>query len=130
MDADMFTEVGEAKGTVVVEGDVWGLASLGLGAVVLVCAPMALICNIMLWQSQRVGHLPRVLLLPCVGLGFLVMLSLACYAIALGRMGRRSNAETGSSSPLATAGVMLGMASALLWTIVGLDLLLILLPML
>jgi hypothetical protein len=84
--------------------------------------------NVLLWQSGRLGDLPRGLVFLCAAAGLLIILALAGYGVYLGLTGRRLDRESGRPSPLAVAGVLVGLAAAFLWTVVGLDLLFILWP--
>jgi hypothetical protein len=126
MNGEEFSDVGSAKYVPVSDGMAWGLASLALGGVVLLAAPITLVFNVLLWQSAHSRGLPRQLAFPGAILGLLVMLVLARYGIVFGIRGRNLDRDHGRSAPLAVAGTLVCIAAIILWLIVGIDLLFIL----
>ncbi len=127
MITDEFSDVGVPKSLKSGDGAAWGLASLGIGAVVLLAAPVTLIFNVLLWRSNSLGDLPKGSAIFGAALGLLVMLGLAFCGLVFGMKGRRIDREDRHSSPLASAGVLVGAAATILWIIVGIDLFAILL---
>jgi hypothetical protein len=127
MSAPFDTDFGPPKGSPTSEdGAAWGLASLGLGAVTLLVAPITLVFNVLLWRAGSLSSLPKA---PATGgavLGLLVMLGLACASIAFGMRGRRIDRDHRRASPLSLAGILVGVVAIFLWLIVGIDLLAIL----
>jgi hypothetical protein len=118
---ESFPDVGTLKGSSTSgDGAAWGLASLWLGAVPLLVAPVMLIFNLLLWQSPRSPD-PRtgVVTLILAVLGVATMLGLAGCGISFGLKGRRVDRGLRPASPLATAGVLLGTAACVGWFIVG-----------
>jgi hypothetical protein len=126
MAAESFSDVGSAK--LIPEGDgvAWGLASLALSGVVLLAAPISLVFNVLLWQSEHSRGLPRKLALPAAILGLFVMLCLAGCGILFGIRGRDIDRDHGRPSPLALAGTLAGLAATIIWLIVSIDLIMIL----
>lgn len=129
MAADGFEDIGPSKNAAPGDGDAWGLASLGLGGVAMLAAPITLVSNVLLWQSDRLGSLSRVPALLAAGVGVLVMLGLSSCSIAFGIRGHRIGRDHRRPPPLAMAGVLLGSAATIGWLIVGIDLFAILLPL-
>ena len=120
-----YSDVGVAKNSASAEGFAWGLASLGLGGVVLLAAPITLVFNVLLWRAGPAG-VPKELAILGGAFGLLTMLGLACCGIVFGVTGYRIDRDDRRSSPLATAGVLVGAAATIVWMIVGMDLFLIL----
>jgi di/tricarboxylate transporter len=126
MEADPLSEVGIAKNTTQADGFAWGLASISLGAVAQITATVTLVFNVVLWQADHVGNLPRHLAFPGACLGLLLMFGLAGCSIAFGIRGRDLDRWHRRSAPMALAGILLGVVATILWLIVGIDLLVIL----
>ena len=127
MSAPFDPDFGPAKGPATIEdGAAWGLASLGLGAVTLLVAPITLVFNVLLWRAGSLGDLPKGPATFGAFLGLLMMLGLACASVAFGMRGRRIDRDHRRTSPLSLAGILVGVAAILLWLIVGIDLLAIL----
>jgi hypothetical protein len=125
MVTDVISDVGIAKSSTSGDGTAWGLASLGLGAALLLAAPITLVFNVILWRTDHSG-LPVVPALLGAVLALLMMLGLACCGIVFGMTGRRIDRDYRQPSPLATAGLLASVAAMILWIIVGVDLLVIL----
>jgi hypothetical protein len=125
MSAELLSDVGDAKGAATQDRAQSGLASLIIGAVLLLKSSIALVFNTLLWRSGP-GGLPIVPALIGAVLGLLIVLSLAVFGIALGLRGLAREHPGLPSSPLASAGVATGAAATMLWLIVGIDLLSIL----
>ncbi len=126
MATDVFATVGIAKSYESRDAFEWGLASLGLGAVTLLAAPVTLVFNVLLWRSGLSGEIPKVPAILAAGLGMLMMLGLAGCGVVFGLRSRWLDGALQRPSPLASAGVLLGVAAMALWMIVGVDLLMIL----
>jgi hypothetical protein len=122
MITDEYSDVGVSKNSTSGDGATWGLASLGLGAVVLLAAPITLVFNVLLWRSNPSADLPIVPAILGAALGLLVMLGLARCSIMFGMKGRRIDREDRRSSPLAAEGILVGAAATIVWTMVGIDL--------
>src|SRR5690349_1654431 len=120
MATDYVTDLGATKGATAAERAQWGLASLLIGAALIIAAPVALIFNVLLWRSGPSG-LAKVPALCGAVLGLLAVLGLAAFGLAAGVKGRRAPDDS-SASPLATAGVVTGATAIILWLIVGIDL--------
>jgi hypothetical protein len=120
-----FSDVGVSKDSADGDGTAWGLASLALGAVVFLAAPTTLVFNVLLWKSGHAG-VPVLLATLGASLGLLAMMGLACCGIAFGIRGRRIDRDHRRPSPLSTAGVLVGLAAAIVWIPVGIDLIMIL----
>jgi hypothetical protein len=125
MGAELLSDVGEAKGATTGDGAQWGLASLIIGAVLLLDASITLVFNTLLWRSGPSG-LPLVPAFAGAVLGLLVVLCLAGFGIRLGVRGWRMAPDGRPPSPLVTAGVATGVAAMILWLVVGIDLIVIL----
>jgi hypothetical protein len=125
MTTDYLTDVGATKGATATERAEWGLASLMIGVVLILAAPVALIFNVVFWRSGPSG-VPKVPAFVGAVLGLLVILGLAGFGIAAGLKGRHRAPDDSRPSPLATAGVVTGAAAMILWLVVGIDLLAIL----
>jgi hypothetical protein len=125
MTAGLLSDVGEAKGETVDDRAHWGLASLIIGAVLLLDSSIVLVFNTMLWRSGPAG-LPIVPALAAALLGLAIVGSLAALGVAMGVRGLRRDGGDRPPSPLAIAGVATGVAAILLWLVAGIDLILIL----
>jgi hypothetical protein len=125
MTTDSMFDIGLAKGLTASERAQWGLASLLIGAVLIVAALTTLIFNVILWKSGPSG-IPRFTALIGTVIGLVAVLGLASFGIAAGLKGRNRTAFDFPPSPLATAGVVTGSAAMILWLITGIDLLMIL----
>jgi hypothetical protein len=128
MATDVFADVGVAKSHEAGDAVAWGLASLGLGAVTLLAAPITLIFNVLLWQSGATGGIPKVPAILAATVGLLIMLGLAGCGTVFGLRGRQLDEDLQKPSPLASAGVLVSVAAMILWMIAGIDLLAILVP--
>jgi hypothetical protein len=128
MNTDAFSDFGLSKEPMASgDGAAWGLASFGLGAVALLTAPVILILNLLLWQAARSGPLVGLLTLILSVLGVSTMLGLAGSSIAFGLRGRRLAHGNRQQSPLAWAGILVGVAAGIGWIIVSIQILMILL---
>ena len=127
MAIDELSDLGASKGSTTNSGGVtWGLASISLGAVALLVAPIILVLNLVLSQSPR-GPKSLVAIYAILMLvGIATMLGLAVVSVGFGWTGRRIDHGDGRASPLATAGILLGAASGIGWIIVGIQTFLIL----
>jgi hypothetical protein len=125
MTTDSLFDIGLAKDMTASERAQWGLASLLIGAVLILAALTTLIFNLILWQSGPRG-MPRGSAIMGTVLGLLVVLGLASFGIAAGFKGRTRTPLDFPPSPLATAGVVTGTAAMILWLLIGIDLLVIL----
>jgi hypothetical protein len=125
MVTELRSDVGDAKGAATGDGAQRGLASLIIGAVLVLDASITLVFNTLLWQAGPAG-LPLVPAFAGAVVGLLVVLGLAAFGIGLGLMGRRRAPDNRPPSPLATAGVATGIAAMILWLVVGIDLIVIL----
>jgi hypothetical protein len=85
MTSDDFSDIGSAKGMTAGERAQWGLASLLIGAVLILASLVALIFNVILWQSgprgvpkvpDRVAAVSRIVGAPGWGGGSFVVSSL------------------------------------------------------
>jgi hypothetical protein len=106
----------------------WGLASLIMGGVLALMAPMTLVFNLILWLNfdraiepslrtlARQGGMAAV-----AGIGLLCLLS-----VGFGIKGWRSAVATGQPAGLGVAGTLVSLMATLAWVIVGGDLLMIL----
>jgi hypothetical protein len=118
-------DVGATKDVTAGERAQWGLASLMIGAVLVLAAPVASIFNVVFWRSGPSG-LPKVPAFVGAVVGLGVILGLAGFGIAAGLKGRHRAPGELRPSPLATAGVVTGAAAMILWIVVAIDLLAIL----
>jgi hypothetical protein len=125
MATELLSDVGDEKGTTTGDGAQWGLASLIIGGVLLLDAPITLVFNALLWRSGPSG-LPIVPAFAGAVLGLLVIFGLAAFGIGLGVIGWRMAPNGRRPSPLARAGVATNIAATVLWLIVGTDLIIIL----
>jgi hypothetical protein len=128
MNTEYYLDIGLAKDLMGSERAQWGLASLLIGAVLILAALMTLIFNVLLWQS---GHrpMPRMLALIGMVIGLVAVLGLAWFGISAGLKGRSRTPLHSPPSPLATAGVVTGSIALILWLLIGFDLLIIMIPL-
>jgi hypothetical protein len=127
MNTDYYLDIGLTKDLMGSERAQWGLASLLIGAVLILAALMTLIFNVLLWQSGPRG-MPRMAALIGTVIGLAAVLGLAGFGIVAGLKGRSRTPLNSPPSPLATAGVVTGSTALVLWLLIGFDLLLILAP--
>jgi hypothetical protein len=125
MAAGLLSDVGDAKGAAADDPAQWGLASLIIGAVLLLDASITLVFNTLLWRNGPSG-LPIVPAFVGAVLGLLVVLGLVAFGIGLGVRGWRGTPADRRPSPLAIAGVATGATAIILWLVVGIDLIVIL----
>ena len=86
MAAGLLSDVGDAKGATTDDRAQSGLASLIIGAVLLLDSSITLVFNMLLWRSGPEG-LPIVPAFAGAILGLLVVLCLAAFGIGLGVRG-------------------------------------------
>jgi hypothetical protein len=84
MATDVFADVGAAKSYESGKAISWGLASLGLGAVTLLTAPVTLVFNVLLWRLGSAGGISKVQSIIAAVVGLLIMLGLAGSGIIFG----------------------------------------------
>lgn len=106
----------------------WGLASLLLGGVLTIIAPITLIFNLIFWlqgpriiapQDMGLAHKAGI-----VGVGFVVVLCLV--SLSFGIKAWRSASAAFQPAGLAVAGTLVSLLALVLWIITGADLILIL----
>ena len=103
MATDVFATVGIAKSYESSDAVEWGLASLGLGAVTLLAAPITLVFNVLLWRSELAGGIPKVPAILAAGLGLVMMLGLAGCGVVFGLRGRWLDGALQRPSPTHTS---------------------------
>ncbi|MDG3008031.1 hypothetical protein [Paludisphaera mucosa] len=124
MSIDFATDFSMTKGLTDGERAQWGLASVIIGAALVLAAPMAMIYCLLLWRSEYT-NIPVIPAFIGAVVSLAAILGLAGFGVAAGLKGRRLAGDP-RPSPLATAGVASGAAAIVLWIVVGIDLLLIL----
>ena len=132
MATDELSDVGVTKGSVTgADGALWGFASISLGGIAVLIAPIILLWNVIVAQTLIVAQ--RRPSGPLVGVyailmlfGIATMLGLAGVSIGFGLKGRRIDHGNRRDSPLATAGLLLGVASGIGWFMVSVQTFLIL----
>ena len=126
MATDELSDVGVTKGSVTgADGALWGFASISLGGIAVLIAPIILLLNVLVAQTRPSGPLRGVYAILML-LGIATMLGLAGVSIGFGLKGRRIDHSNRRDSPLATAGLLLGAASGIGWFMVSVQTFLIL----
>ena len=106
----------------------WGLASLLMGGVLAIIAPVMLIFNLMFWlqgprviapQDMRLAHKAGI-----VGVGIIAVLCLT--SLSFGIKAWRAALATFQPAGLAVAGTLVSLLALILWIITGADLIMIL----
>jgi hypothetical protein len=85
----------------------------------LLAAPAILILNLLLWQTPRASILSGTIILILSVAGVAMMLGLSGCGVVFGWKGRRT-------SPVALAGMLVGMAAAIGWVMVAIQIVMIL----
>ena len=93
----------------------WGLASLLLGGILLLMAPLLLSALALAFQAWRYGGLAGFVMFLA---GELCMFPLYLTAIGAGLLGLRAARKHDSSSALALTGIVTSLIAALLWLFV------------
>ena len=122
MATDELSDVGVLKGpTTVADGAMWGFASISLGAIALLVAPIVLVLNVILSRSPRPSG-------PLLGVyailmlfGIATMLGLAGVSIRFALKGHRIDRDQRRESPLAMAGILLAVSAGLGWLMVSIQ---------
>ena len=126
MATDELSDVGVTKGSVTgADGALWGFASISLGGIAVLIAPIILLLNVIVAQTRPSGPLVGVYAILML-FGIATMLGLAGVSIGFGLKGRRIDHGNRRDSPLATAGLLLGVASGIGWFMVSVQTFLIL----
>jgi hypothetical protein len=109
------------------DGAAFGLASIALGATSLLAAAITLVFNavLYLWHSVPPRDFPRAPAMLNALVCIVVLLGLSCCGVVFGLKGRRDR-DRSRPSPLASAGVLLGIAATIAWLTVGINLVAIL----
>ena len=105
----------------------WGLASLIMGSVVVIIAPVTLLLNIWLWVFRRDVIPPEHLRLAYNGLlgGIILVFVLALLGIVFGIRGLVLAAVRYQPAGLAAAGIIVSTIALFLWIFVSIDLIMI-----
>jgi hypothetical protein len=100
-----------------------GLASLFLGAVLFLGAPLALILAVLVWQFADKG--PGVVLLHAwlARVGVLIALLAAAASVGFGVWGVRTAVQRGQPKGLSLGGLLLSLAALGLWVVAAIGLL-------
>ena len=126
MATDELSDVGVTKGSATgADGALCGFASISLGGITVLIAPIILLLNVMVAQTRPSGPLVGVYAILML-FGIATMLGLAGVSIGFGLKGRRIDHSNRRDSPLATAGLLLGAASGIGWFMVSVQTFLIL----
>jgi hypothetical protein len=121
MTTNDWTKTGLAQDAAGFQRAQWGLASLLIGAVLVLAALNCLNLRGGLWQSSP-RSAPGMPALIATVANRAVVLGLAVFGIMAGRKGGCRVAAGTPASPLATAGVVAGFAAIILWLIISIDL--------
>jgi hypothetical protein len=103
----------------------WGLASSILGGVFVIIAPIVLMLNAWLWSSgwDHLRGRERDWIRVGVVVGLCFVAFVCVLAVVFGLIGLSSARLRSQPKALPLAGIILGVFSCLIWTIVGIDLL-------
>jgi len=129
MSTEARSDVGVPKGsTASGDGTAWSLASLWLGAVALLTAPLMMVYLLLAWnfgpkRAPRMDSPDEMASAILSVLSTIMMLGLAVRGILFGLKGRRIYQGNHEPYPLATAGILMGATAGMGWIIVGIALL-------
>jgi hypothetical protein len=101
----------------------WGLASLVLGGLIVIVAPITLIFNLLLWMGRQQAVPPEHMRLAYSGAlaALIVVFVLGIVGLVFGVRGLVSAAVRRQPAGLAVGGVIVNAAALLLWLIVSID---------
>ena len=129
MSTEASSEVGVPKGsTASGDGTAWSLASLWLGAVALLTAPLMMIYLLLAWnfgpkRAPRMDAPDQMAFAILSVFSTVVMLGFAVRGIVFGLKGRRIDHGNHEPHPMASAGILMGATAAAGWIIVGIAIL-------